>query len=98
MQYVEKVAFEAFEWDEDKRQRILRERELDFLEAAQALLLPHIERSSNKQGEARILAVCTIRSKIAAVVYTVRGDVCRIVTARAARRNERKEYREIFGR
>ncbi|PSJ60507.1 BrnT family toxin [Kumtagia ephedrae] len=97
MHRVEKLEFEAFDWDEEKRQRILREREIDFLEAAQALLLPHLEGPSDKQGEARTLAVCLLHTKIVAVVYTERGDVCRIITARAARRYERKEYREVFG-
>ena len=97
MRRVEKVEFDGFERDDEKRQRVLNEREIDFLEAAQALLLPHLEEPSDKQGEARTLAVCLLNTKIVAVVYTERGDICRIVTARAARRYEREEYREVFG-
>jgi uncharacterized DUF497 family protein len=43
-----------------------------FLEAAGALLSPHIEMLSNKQGEARTLAICLLNTTIIAVVYTVR--------------------------
>ncbi|WP_223568030.1 BrnT family toxin [Agrobacterium tumefaciens] len=31
-----------------------------------------------------------------AIVYTMRGDVCRIISARAARQNERRTYRQLF--
>ena len=97
MQRIEKLEFSTFDWDEAKRQRVLEEREIDFLEAAEALLKPHLEEPSDRQGEARILAICMIGTKVVAVIYTVRDEVCRIVTARAARRYERKEYSEIFG-
>jgi uncharacterized protein len=97
MRRVEKIEFDTFEWDEAKRQRVFAEREIDFLQAAEALLRPHLEEPSNKQGEDRILAICPIGTKLVAVVYTVRNDTCRIVTTRAARRYERKEYSSIFG-
>jgi uncharacterized DUF497 family protein len=97
MQRVEKLEFDDFDWDEAKRQRVLAEREIDFLQAAEALLRPHLEEPSDKHGEARTLAICPIGTKLVAVVYTVRNDTCRIVTARAARRYERKEYSSIFG-
>jgi uncharacterized DUF497 family protein len=69
---VEKVEFDDFEWDEAKRQRVLAEREIDFLQATEALLRPHLEQPSDKQGEARTLAICPIGTKLVAVVYTVR--------------------------
>jgi uncharacterized protein len=94
---VEKVEFDSFDWDEAKRQRVLAEREIDFLQAAESLLKPHLEEPSDKQGEVRTLAICPIGTKLVAVVYTVRNDTCRIVTARAARRYERKEYSSVFG-
>lgn len=97
MQRVEKIEFDTFEWDEAKRRRVLTEREIDFLQAAEALLRPHLQKPSNKQGEARTLAICSIGTKVVAVIYTVRNDTCRIVTARAARRYEREKYSSIFG-
>jgi uncharacterized protein len=97
MRIVKKLEFDAFEWDENKRARTLQEREIDFLDAAQALLEPHLEDASDRQGEARTLALCMIKGEIAAVIYTMRGQICRIISARAARRYERRKYREIFG-
>ena len=97
MQRVDKLEFTSFEWDEAKRQRVLAEREIDFLQAAEALLKPHLEEPSDQQGEARTLAICMIGTKFVAAIHTVRDGKCRIVTARAARRYERKEYSSIFG-
>ncbi|NMG40570.1 BrnT family toxin [Chelativorans sp. ZYF759] len=98
MRVVEKLAFAEFEWDETKRARTLSEREIDFVDAAVALLEPHLEEASNRQGEARTLALCNIKGAIVAVIYTVREPGCRIISARAARRYERQQYREVFGR
>lgn len=97
MRRVERIEFETFEWDEAKRQRVLTEREIDFLQAAEALLRPHLEEASDKQGEARTLAICPIGTRLVAVVYTMRDRTCRIVTVRAARRYEREEFGSIFG-
>jgi uncharacterized protein len=98
MRRVERLQAEGFEWDENKRARTLQERGIDFLDAADALLeQPHLAEASNKQGEARTLALCMINGEIVAVIHTMRGAICRIITARAARRYERRKYREIFG-
>jgi uncharacterized DUF497 family protein len=47
MRRVEKIEFDTFEWDEAKRQRVFAEREIDFLQAAEALLRPHLAEPSN---------------------------------------------------
>ena len=97
MRRVESVEFDDFEWDETKARHVFSSREIDFKQAAEALLRPHLEIRSDKFGESRILAICCIETKIASVIYTVRDGRCRIVTARAARRDERQRYRDIFG-
>ena len=97
MRIVEKLEFAGFEWDEEKRARTLSKRGIDFVDAAVALLEPRLEEESNRQGEARTLALCNIKGQIVAVIYTERGLNCRIISARAARRYERRRYREIFG-
>jgi hypothetical protein len=43
VQRVDTIEFAEFDWDETKRQRVLAEREIDFLQAAEALLKPHLE-------------------------------------------------------
>jgi uncharacterized DUF497 family protein len=97
MRIVEGLEFNGFEWDEAKRKRVLEAREIDFLDAVNALLEPHLEKLSDQLGEIRFLAVCEIKTELVTVIYTLRDRNCRIITARASRKNERKQYREIFG-
>lgn len=89
--------FAAFEWDEQKRRINLMKHQIDFPRAAAALQKPHLKMTSNRNGEARTLAICPDTQKIIAVAYTMRGDACRIISARAARKNEQRAYRQIFG-
>lgn len=98
MHRVDTFEFADFDWDENKRQRVLVEREIDFLQVAEALLQPHLEERSDQKGEVRILAICMIGDQFVRAVFTPRGDTCHIITAMAARRYERKEYRELLGR
>jgi uncharacterized DUF497 family protein len=95
---IHELEFSGFEWDEAKRQQTLTEREIDFAEAAEAILRPHLEQTSNRNDEIRKLAICEIGTQLVAVVYTVRGDNCRIISVRAARRYEREEYNQAFRR
>jgi uncharacterized DUF497 family protein len=91
-----------FEWDEAKRESNLEEHLIDFLDAitigSEPVIDPANSRSSG--GEDRYLALGTIGDDhlTIAVVYTVRGNVRRIISARRARRNERQVYKSIFGR
>ncbi len=97
MRMVKSVEFDGFEWDEPKRLRVLKEREIDFADAARALLSPHLEKRSDQQDEMRFIAICPLGGELIAVVYTPRERNCRIITARAARKDERSTYHQIFG-
>jgi uncharacterized protein len=90
-------AFAAFEWDEAKRSQNVVKHGIDFLEAAVALKGSRLEMPSLRNGELRTLAVCSGRTKLISVVYLSRNGVCRIISARAARKNEQREYRQIYG-
>lgn len=97
MQFIESVEISDFEWDEGKRLRTLDERHIDFTDAANALLLPHLEQPSNRNDEVRTLAICQTSKRVIAAVYTMRSSVCRIISVRPARKNEQATYRQIFG-
>ncbi|WP_332305800.1 BrnT family toxin [Rhizobium sp. GR12] len=88
--------FISFEWDENKRLINIEKHGIDFPRAARALSQPHLERRSDQNGESRILAICPETDDLIAIVYTTRGEVCRIISARATRKNERAAYRQIF--
>lgn len=97
MRIVERIAVTKFDWDPDKRRRTIDERGLDFADGARALLEAHLEFPSNRYDEHRTLAIYKHTTRIIAVVYTLRDDLCRIISVRPARKNEQREFRQIFG-
>jgi uncharacterized DUF497 family protein len=88
-----------FEWDEDKRLANLEKHGIDFLIACTIWegrpLDPYAQ--SWVGAERRRIAIGTIPDeqgeKIVAVIYTLREGRVRIISARAARRYEREDYR-----
>jgi uncharacterized DUF497 family protein len=88
----------VFEWDEVKSRRNLRERGFDFAFAARIFAGDVLEQEDTRQnyGERRIIALGEVEGKIFVVVYTWRGAVRRIISARLAKRKERYVYRQAF--
>lgn len=86
----------GFEWGDAKAASNYEKHRITFEEAAEALSLPHLERESPREGEARVLAICPASGRIIAVVFVMRNEICRIISARAARKNEQREYRQIL--
>jgi len=81
-----------FEWDERKREANLAKRLIDFEDARVVFDGPVFERVENRHGEDRILAIGLMRDIEIVVVYTMRGQRRRIISARRADRNERQDY------
>jgi len=81
-----------FEWDESKSQRNRRERGFSFERAALIFQGPIIEWCDIREdwGETRIVAVGSVEDDILAVIYTERGELRRIISARKARKKERE--------
>ena len=83
----------SVEWDERKRLRILRERHIDFIDAAKILFDRVYEYQSNRKGETRFVAIGPLDDgTLIAVVYTIRGTKLRLITARRVRTNEQRAY------
>lgn len=87
-----------FAWDEAKSEANLRERGFDFAYAALIFESPTLEWDDARRdyGERRIRTIGRIEEDILFVVYTRRGAVRRIISARLANRRERNAYREAF--
>ena len=85
-------AFSSFDWDEGKRKTNILKHGIDFEDAVLALHRPRIEFRSDRNGEVRTVAICPDSERLIAVIYTMRGEACRIISARAARKNEQREY------
>ena len=79
-----------FEWDETKSDRNRSERGFGFEVAVLIFDGPVIEWCDIREewGEARIVAIGSVDGHVLAVVYTDRGDIRRIISARRARKKE----------
>jgi uncharacterized DUF497 family protein len=89
-----------FEWDEAKSQRNLRERGFGFDHATAVFIGPTLERVDNRReyGEVRIQAIGCAGDDILFVVYTDRGDVHHLISARLANRRERRLWQSFIER
>jgi hypothetical protein len=87
-----------FEWDEAKSERTRRARGFGFAYAARIFEGPVRESDDSRHdyGERRIRALGCIDENIVLVVYTWRGGVRRIISARPAGRKERDGYRAVY--
>ena len=88
-----------FEWDEAKSEANLKARGFDFAHAAGIFDGPVLEIDDTRAdyGERRVQAIGKTGPDILFVVYTWRGDVRRIISARLANRKERGIYGKVFG-
>jgi uncharacterized DUF497 family protein len=94
----EQPEFSSFEWDETKRLSNLKKHGIDFSRAAALLMGPHFASRSDKNGEERILAVCPAAESLIIIIFTMRDEACRIISARAANKREQRKYQEIHSR
>ena len=84
-----------FEWDENKNVTNNDKHGVSFPEAARMLMLGRVHKvSSTYEDEKRIVATGLIGTRYVTVIYTMRGSVYRIISARSARQNERQNYEE----
>jgi uncharacterized DUF497 family protein len=87
-----------FEWDERKNQVNIAKHGISFLSASRVFRGPVINKPDDRHdyGETRMIAIGVAEGREIAVVYTMRGDTCRIISVRRAGRDERRAYRQIY--
>jgi uncharacterized DUF497 family protein len=87
-----------FEWDQAKSEENLAKRGVDFAHASRIFDGDVLEWKDTRRDyrEARIVAIGEVDDEIYVVVYTMRGEVLRIISARLASRRERNAYRQTF--
>ena len=83
----------SFEWDEQKRAVNFAKHGIDFDNATEVFYGPIILRRSDRNNEERWTALGYSESRLILVVFVVRASVVRIISARRARKNEEREYR-----
>jgi hypothetical protein len=88
-----------FEWDQDKRQSNIEKHGFDFVRAARLFDgRPRLDAQSPRGREHRILSIGELEGVIIAVAWTQRGeDICRIISVRRARDEEKRQYHQTFG-
>lgn len=85
-----------FEWDEEKRLKVLDKHGVDFVKAVQVFRTDHVVMAARSEEEPRFAATACLNGEWYTVIFTVRGDVRRLITARKARENERRAYRSVY--
>jgi uncharacterized DUF497 family protein len=84
------------EWDESKNIKNILKHGFDFV--ALSLDNPVLEREDDRKdyGEKRYFGIGLIKDTEVAFIFTRRQDKIRIISARRARKDERKEYRSVY--
>lgn len=88
-----------FVWDEDKHRANLAKHRIDFVDM-QALFdgRPDYTSESPRFGETRFATTGELDGQFYTVIWTWRGDVVRLISARRARDGEERAYRAAHGR
>lgn len=84
-----------FEWDPEKNETNLTKHGIGFVAAIRVFDDPlriELDSSRPEHGESRNKVIGIVDSKHVTVVYTDRGEVRRIISARRSRTNERRHY------
>lgn len=89
---------DRFEWDEAKRRFNLEKHGVDFATAKRVFSCPRLEQIDARRdyGEQRIISIGTVFGLELVIVCTLRGNVCRLISARRANERERQAYRQTF--
>jgi uncharacterized protein len=89
-----------FEWDQAKHDWTRRSRGFGFDTAARVFEGPTHEFPDERRdyGEVRMVALGLVEGEVLVVVYTDRGDVRRIISARRANRKERELWQSFASR
>lgn len=89
-----------FEWNEQKNQKNIRERNLDFADARNVFQKPVLRRLDTREeyGEDRWIGIGLLDSTRAVVVVFTEldEDTIRIISMRKALAHERKQYERAF--
>src|SRR5262245_19703280 len=87
-----------FDWNAGKRDQVFRERHIAFEDAQVAFQGPITVVRSDRKGEVRYIVFGLLDDVEVVFVCTFRSDICWIISARRARRDERKKYYDHLSR
>ena len=87
-----------FDWDPTKRAKTLKERGIDFDDARHVFAGPIWAKRSDRHSEVRYMVFGFLGDVEVVFVCTIRGTTCWVMSARRARRDERKKYHSKISR
>jgi uncharacterized DUF497 family protein len=88
----------GFEWDENKRLRVLAQRGIDFLRATQLFDGRDVVTvASPRSDEQRWVTTGILEGTAITVIWTIRGENIRLISARRARDHEKRTHQDIYG-
>lgn len=90
-----RIIVKEFEWDEVKAESNFKKHGVAFEHASGAWLDPYYKEWQDTRrdyDEARYIRLAIIENHIYHVSFAYRSDVIRIISARRALKNERREY------
>lgn len=87
------------QFDQAKRDKTLEERSLDFARADEIFTGQHLTRIDDRQeyGEDRYITAGMLDGRIVIMVWTPRGETCRIISMRKANEREIKRLQAHLG-
>jgi uncharacterized protein len=88
---------QKFNWDPAKREANLQKHGLDFFDVVAVFNdSQHLNEDATRpeHGERQTKAIGRVGALMVCVIYTDRGEIRRIISARRARRDERERYRQ----
>jgi uncharacterized DUF497 family protein len=83
-----------FEWDPEKEKRNIEKHKVDFRTASRIWEGSVLERDDNRRDyrESRIEALGQVQGRLMVVIFTWRGTVRRIISARKANPREQRRF------
>jgi uncharacterized DUF497 family protein len=85
-----------FEWNTVKADSNLVKHGIDFGGALNVFEDPVLlVVTDNRHKEPRFRAIGMVKDELLSVTYTMRDDICRLISARRASRHERRNYHSI---
>jgi uncharacterized DUF497 family protein len=89
----------GFDWNPRKRDSNLRDHKIDFEDVKGIFDGYHIIRRSDRHGEIRYEVFGYVDYREVVVAFTIRSEICWLISARRASRKERRElYRRLTRR
>lgn len=85
-----------FEWDETKNEANIAKHGIDFNDVGQVFKRAYRYETYSGSDSSRFVVVGETEGRIIAVVFTQRGETIRIISARRARDEEKRAYRQIY--